>query len=64
MCKKVVKKAGCLRCDSTECVGRGWITQQSGVFNFVEVNEEGGVRGGVKGGLVIHKRHHESWNGF
>lgn len=25
---------------------------------IVEVNKEGGVRGGVKG------RHHESWNGF
>lgn len=33
-------------------------------FLIVEVNEEGGVRGGVKGALVVHKRHHESWNGF
>lgn len=31
---------------------------------IVEVNEVHGVRGGVKGGLVVHKRHHESWNEF
>lgn len=31
---------------------------------IVAVNEESGVRGGVKGGLAVHKRHHGSWNGF